>query len=538
MSLRIESTDVGNLSTRIAAATPFHRQDALAQAAEALHRRRPQSADDLSQLADIRALSGGCESGLWTLAHYGEFEGALDVARGCDAEAARRIAAGALYATGRFEEASLELDQYSPKQDDEHWMSSSFETRVHLLGGRNDRAIESAKLRASQLRRISENYRTADLNHIDGAEDRSSARDITMDRLLRWAEIFDCVVDALDARGGDLSAERSLRSRAVVTEVCGLLAADLVTGDGETISERERWQQNYSRPNRISELLLLEVQPDRQNFPRTLLDTIDGRRLHGLHRFLQQTSPAIERAALAVLDDVSSPARAVQLNRAELRIRTAVLEYLSGDHEAARREVERARGFLESGEGRRRNIVSMRPRPRRMDSAKALATLIEIDAGQTRRAREIFSTIPSYSRHRFERLEFLLLFAERGLRAGVVLPGNVMAQRAVVSGDGEEIAALLGQNSALWQTARLWTHRVRSNRATLTNHLRWSDESRCRECTLAQLLVDASNRRSAALNLRDERWASTLNGPIERIREAMSRRDIAVPLWVLEHIED
>lgn len=532
-----ESGEV-DLWTTIASVTPFHRHVALGRIADEMRRHRPRSADDLSRLAAMRSLSGGCESGVWTLACYGDFERAIEEGRSCSAEGSRRITAGALYALGRFDEASQELDSFEPHPEDEDWMASPFATRVHLLADRSDRAIESARLRSSRLREARGAYQTADLSHIDRAEERSAARDITMDGLLRRAEAFDCIADALEARGGDVSAKRLLHGRAAVTKVCALLAADLVPDGENALSQRERWQQNHTGANRISELLLLEVQPYHSRFSRTLLNTTDGRKLRGLHRFLQQTSPGVERAALAAMDNINLPTSADELNQAELRMRAAVLEYLSGDHEAARLEVQRAVNLIKAAQGGHGQLVAYMRRPRWMDSAKALSALIEIDAGQIGRAREIFATVPSVVGSRFERLGFLLLFAEQGLQAGVILPGDVMAQRAVASGDGEEIAALLGQHDALRQTARLWTPRVRSNRSTLVSQLRWSDENRCRECTLAQIFVDASNRRSAALSLGDEDWAESFDLPIERIREAMLRRDIAVPLWVLDHIDD
>lgn len=202
-------------STTLLAATPFGRDKALKRLEYVVQLRGWPGPKVREALIGLGDLVGGCEEAMaWMLKHR-QFERTLERRRDCDTPRAHRLAARAALALGRIEEASDLLDG-------EHDGGSIFERRdsirVHLLAGELSRAAREARRTAHWLVGDGD-WMKSDAEAVESRAE-SSAR-------------FRCLAHVLHAREGDAAARAELDFLldGDASIKCHLLAADLASGD-------------------------------------------------------------------------------------------------------------------------------------------------------------------------------------------------------------------------------------------------------------------------------------------------------------------
>jgi hypothetical protein len=112
-----------------------------------------------------------------------------------------------------------------------------------------------------------------------------------------------------------------------------------------------------------------------------------------------------------------------------------------------------------------------------------------------------------------------------------------MAWRADHDGDGAALAKTLDEHPEEADHAYLMADLVTRGREELFAWLRWGPRA-TRARTLVGLAAELENRRIFAQAIGDHEAEAELAAIVARHREALLRRDIAVPLGVLEGLRD
>lgn len=295
------------------------------------------------------------------------------------------------------------------------------------------------------------------------------------------ADILRCVADAIDARAGDRDADARLETMAAKNVECRLLGADLERGKAR-LALLDGIDRAKADP--LAAWLAAEVNPD-LGLPRSPLFK------RGPHELLSRPQdltralvPAIERQLLTDAEERQSDAAGASQLRAELLTRRAYLSLLTGDHQDARESASEALAEIEDEGGLRGNVA-------------ALQILIEMDAGETANACRLISS------------------GSARVTTETLGAGSVTDLRAVAR--CSESTAEPDVDDIRWQ---LRGYRF-SPSAWAGRSLLWN-------------LNELGRHRVLAAASRESRRVEALAAVSARFEVALRRRDIAVPIWVLD----
>ncbi len=178
-----------------------------------------------------------------------------------------------------------------------------------------------------------------------------------------------------------------------------------------------------------------------------------------------------------------------------------------------------------------------------------------VEAGEYGAAREVAARLRSASTDSSERLtnseqgaeliDAYLLFLEEG-DAGVFSSSDLVQDHlnysqvwiAAGRGDGERVnAAFYGSYSGFRRLFRpVWSARFRSSGDNVLPGARWTSRGLLHDHSPLRELAAYSWDTQVARALGDDEWLSEVEPPRERLREAFMRRDLAIPLAVLERL--
>jgi hypothetical protein len=496
-----------------AAVTPLRRDGALEALVGVLDLRRDADPAAIAARAAVHQLRGErAETAALWIAHG-------DPQRGAEfAEASRldALAARGWYLVGDFgraEAASGRVD--SPENE----LDLRFATGVHLLAGELGRAAAAA-------RRLSRVFR-----------DKPTATE----SLQRWyasrAVMTGCLADALDARRGDATAWRRIHEerRKSIAPACAVLRADLFEGQAriDAISGLpELDKSSYDVPVAWLDLLAAEASPRTAAPPAHLPESASEAEALAIPNggALDRSIPAVDRRLVELL----APERelAVGARRARMRAAASAAAFamLAGDIGAARLYAKIRRDDAEGlGDGALRRTAAL----------EAVIAVAEGDLGRAHRAVDGAEDAQAEDARR------LITYREKGearplldllVRRPPPDEDEKQAWQLAASGDGAGLTTWLARPHAQPGTfLRLGTPLLKTGRDALARWVRWgyrmpggfrpTDE-----------MIHLVNLAAAAEALGEKELAAGLRERAGRFYQAITRRETAVALAVLERI--
>lgn len=480
-----------------AAATPFHRDEALALLGGAYEYSGVPSREWIERVVALFDIRDRCESAVLFLADHGQLEQAAERGRRCPEPRVVAVAGHALIGLGDFAAASELLLDAGAMTDIERRGA----VRAHLLAGR----IEHA---AAALR--------SDLGAYQHEGSRAAAA---------------CLVEALDARSGDAAATARLRAAIDSDPRCRLLLADLLPA-GERAAVLEPALASGSRTAIAAHMLAAEAALATGELE--LVPVLDPMRLQGWVRFEPISfevvgHPGLERPLLRALAGAGEPLPpALRQLRAALLLQEAKRGLATGDPAAAD-QLERAIAELEEL-GVEDAVVA----------ARVLQGYRRVLAGDRRGARKAVAGLSL----RYGPQELLNLIEE--LETGLPsprdeyllrdLPQDVLA--AATAGDGEPLAAWM--HGTVYRqavaTAVYLAPQIERGGEAILDYLAHARRFNYLGMPFEERLAFVARRRLIAAALAAEEAAAAQAQIARRALEALSRRDTAVPLLVFESL--
>jgi hypothetical protein len=506
--LPLDAADRSLTAVSIIAATPFRSASAMEAIGDALDVRDDSEPAWIERRVALHTVRGDCEAAANAVIHHEQLERGAEMAERCGQH---ESAAHASYAAGDFARASASWERADSRKGGE--VDMRFGVRVHLLAGR-------VALAAAEARRLADKVASYQ-NDIDPVE---RAR---------------CLADALDARAGDEGARARLLERHKGSSHlwCALLVADLHQG-----AERTRLIHGFQPGKHVVpvdwlELLATEADPGAARLSLTLPLAEPSLLVANPRAALSPSLPAVERAAAEAL--AAGDAGPRRRTRSRVAAMAAVFAAIAGDGEQARRFADVARASVES---------AMDPEEREGGTwipahVQALSAAIELELGDVRRARELVGPTDTFCRT-CGPLVALIEHRERGHNP--FLAEHLGSFRLVGEGardaflrgmtsDGSVLKSLLSQPgsdvSLLRSGASLGTHQ--------DELLRWLRHGRRLPGWFhppTDQLLYWMNLAAAASAAGDEALAGMLRGRAARFREGLLRRELAVPLAVLDRL--
>jgi hypothetical protein len=498
-----------------AALTPFRRRAVLDQLARTLDERRdpdPRALAARAALAELRGQRGEAAE-MW-IAH-GEPERGARLA----AEVRRDVlAARGYYLAGDFERAA---DAWHRAGDSFPLVGTVAELRfgvgVNLLARRLDRAAYAAKKLAHALR----------------------AHPADNERLRRFyesrGEIAECLADALDARRGDGEGWKNLHRRREGAEHpgCALLRLDLFDGAErvKAIAALPELSQNaWDVPNAWIELLAAEADPSVHGAGDLAADDDVYDVLVPNGGTTARMLPAVERGIADALEK-----RAVERKSKEQRWRArtsraaGLFALLSGDTGAAKRLAD-----LHDADMRAITHRADRCGDFHEDNGEALREIVAIAAGNPPKSDAPGNAwqLRNFTKKR-DPAAILSLLTQRA-------PPDEEEKRAwslAAQGDGVGLSRWLRRTVAQPGTfLRFGAPLLEEGRDDVARWVHWGHRPPTAIFRPTDEVVHLANLAAAAAELGDREAADDLSARAARFREAILRRETAVPLAVLERL--
>ncbi len=498
----------GLAAASLAAATPLRGPAAVGSLTRALDQSPYQDARRADLRAALHELSGDCEGASEVLLGSGELERGAALAERCGKTAE---AAHAAFTLGDFGRASSleERAARGPSAITSLSAEARFGVLVHLLARRPVLAARAARRLADSLR--------------EGA----AAGDL--------AKTMDCLADAIDATAGDkLARDRLAGDRLARAEgLCAVLRADVLG------LPRSPLALEAGASARWAEALEADLEADageRSTCPaERLSEGLEDPALFLVSpaQALAGSLPGVDRAAALRLEEgAPSP------KRARAAARAAGFAIAAGDHADAERFTRLAAAALDE-EGLQKRCPGGA-----WDSAHAslLGAAAALGAGATHEARERLGPLEDLER---SGLRALATYRERGepsvlrgalLRWGLVGEPFYRGLEALGAGDGAALVTRMHDGGAQLPPFRLGGGRLRSGQSDL---LRLIDVGFWRSPwprPLAEHMVQWENLAAAAEAAQNPRLAAELRDRGRHFRDALLRRDTAVPIAVLERL--
>lgn len=523
-----------DLGTSIAAATPWKRAAVLRHLAYEMDRDHDEDADSVLTRAALHTLMDDCTAAAQALARHGLLDRGAETAQRCGNHG---LAARIFYEAGQFVSASHAWEHVAPNRakpgvaplaDAEY----RFGVRVHLLAGRADIAAREARAFAEALRDRGEGGNPSDPSR---------------------AALARCLADALDAKAGDAASKERLRGErsTPIYPACAILLADLYQGQErlDLIHGLTSFQTS-AREAPMRWLELLEQEADPGAVPSAVPLEVAGdpslfviNPTWAVHLMI----PAVERA---IAENAGKDAPRGDPRRAA-RVRAAVLAAsfaaATGDYESARRFAQ-----LTADEAEPTDEVDPfadRPAadPWTAQRAAALGAAVELSAGGVARAGELLAAakrphpgrsvleLDALVRYRADRDTSRLGNFYQGWR--IIEEGVDRALAMAAEGDGTPLAAWLRKpSSESGAFLRLGAPLVKTGQEDLLRWIRLGYRMPGWFRSTSAEAVYFTDLAGAATALGDEAHAVMLRERAARFRAALLRRDLAVPLAVLERL--
>ncbi|AUX40343.1 uncharacterized protein SOCE26_017430 [Sorangium cellulosum] len=394
-------------------------------------------------------------------------------------------------------------------------------------------------------------------------------------------KVAECIADAIDARAGDTAARKRLEGEpgGPMPLECLLLLADLEApaarpallarrlfpddpgAPGVDLAIRATWATPDTppvtdAPDLWITLLLSEAAGGEVSFPAGLV--LPGRALLALVNPLaaiEDVLPGVEAAVVASVSSAAEPSDRARLARGLVSSRLAEFEAAAGEPDRARERVDAALGDLEALVGAEgAGSGEQRPSPGGAAAIPDLAWLeghlrglqaaLALDAGDVEGARRLRR---AWSRRQpGNELDALLAFREArdvtGLRRefvswGMAHEGELVPWALMARGDGAALVAWLQRRDAeLGAFLRVGAPLLRAGQPELRAWLRYGRRPLRWTASLRELLVEAATLKAAAAAAGDADRARQHGDRAARFREALLRRDVAVPLALVERL--
>jgi len=504
------------------AATPFHRASALERLGRLVESRGAPSLEVREAIVALSDLRGDCAGAIEALMRHRQFRRALERGDSCDDRRGRLLAARAAFLAGELEVASNYL---AGDRDEDEVDDSEMALRVHLLAGNGARAARVA-------RQLALRHRTSELGHTRQAV-AWTAHDWSRSREL------DCMADAIEARAGDAAsmarlqrAARPPEQRGCVVTVppnveCRLLYLDLRRGRertdplGGVLSAFGEWTETAL-------FLSIDSDPGRWPGPHLLLSSGIFDAARGPMDELSRFGLGLDRSALSALVTVKKLEPWSEPIRPLLLARSALEESMLLRHDEARRLIAVAARDVGGGAYGLPDLAPLR----------AMVELRAGDLAAASRALEDVRPQPAASDGSSGHVAGLVAALRRREPPPGYFDGFVSRDdlAAALQGDGRALAADLAEHhdqpamvDSLALVAR-WLPR-----APLARYLRFGRWTYKADLLgLDSALTSLSNLALMAEAVGDRELAQELAGGLRRLREASQRRDIAIPLAILE----
>jgi tetratricopeptide (TPR) repeat protein len=526
------NADAATSAVGLVAATPFRRTQALAELQDVLDLQHGEDAAIVERRAMLHETEGDCAGAAKVLIQHGLIARGADMAARCGEH---RIAAEAYYEIGDFAHASeawerlgmLRVDPSHPGGD-LTWpdVDLRFGLRVHLLAGRPAVAAQLAFAQSTTRAR--------------------TARALEASR----EAMLGCLGRALDAKGGNKGAIAQLRADRLDYPACAVLLADLYAGKErvELIHSLTNFQAS-AREVPMRWLELLEEEVDATVAPTGPVPrVIEDPSLVVINPAVavQEMLPGVERA---LAESLTREGLKLDDTRRATRVRATVLAAsfaaATGDYHAARRFAKAAAAEAEQPAPAEDYSMSYE----RWDAprAAALSAAVELAAGDVARARELAIEAGKPMQNMLS-IELDALLRYRGERDPDRLPYNYRAWQLTeggfdqpfadaAKGDGAALAAWLRRpSSTVGPFLRLGAPLVLGGREQLLTWIRVGYRVPGWYRSPSDQLVHWMELASAASALGDQALATELWERAGRFRAALLRREIAVPLAVIERL--
>jgi hypothetical protein len=520
-----------------AAATPFHREEALERIAEALRLMCHQDERLVALRLALAELRGRPWEAAEILLDHQAFERA---ARAAEAGGDDRIASEAWLAAGRYVEASdaeargrSGVPAYGP---------GGVTVAAHLLAGKTERAAATARLLSASLR-------VTDGGDRDGRNDD------------RAPDALSCLADSIDLQGAPeglrgIAADRLadaaedgaawrecalLRGALMpVGERADALARLLREGRADGSAPADPW----AAPLRDAAcLLVLPETPDHPCGAELRLDERLAAAPEELllwgHDKLGGAQPALEAALLARLEMIEAPTAAELTLRAQVGGVVAMAASLAGRGDDARRAAVWAAADLEDAAA----ALGEEPAdlPARRAALMALRAAIALRDGDAADAGAVLDegTLPGPASD----VARLLAFEERGEveviasiedTSPLAARGDLEGWTRAAGGDAAAAVAWL-ETAPTYDRSWLLLGAPRIHPAErAAAWLRWGDRLDYLRLDVRWLVGRVGDRAAVARALGDTQLAAELDAILARHRAAMMKTELAVPLLVLD----
>lgn len=436
------------------------------------------------------------------------------------------LASLAWYAAARFERASaawVRAGERAPRAEADRWFlrrrdKHRFGALVHMLASRLDLAAAEARLLTDA---IWGPHPSKDGFRYDETSERAR-----------------CLADALDARAGDRGARDRL-ARAVRDEnklFCTLLRADLLDGKDRGALARSFAKEKASGSDEVKALRWLAelaAEGDRASveMPAGVIDDPSQAFLHPF-RAIQDALPAVDRA----LADAPAAGAIALRSRVRAAASAALFASAAGDHEEAKRLVAASAEALRAlAPGDRPADLDLgRLAQIEMHLALAANTVSWIDVARFGLAAPVSPLIEARASG-----------DDRAVAVAAKLFNGDVPSLLSIDRDGARLASILRDTSLrshfgtwsyteLCRAVRLLTPALNRGQDDLLRFLRWGRRSIPLSCATRCQLVTWRDLAEGALTLGDAALAAELRARADRFYRALLRRDIAVPLAVLE----
>lgn len=492
---------------QIAAATPFHREDALELASYDLGRAVRRGRADAEQLFALAQVDGRMDcSPAKTLASVERFDLAGRALDNCPYPYAHQRVAESLAAAGRFSEASARIKVAAALGGAEH-LSWRRAIAHHLLAGDLDTAAQAAE-RAT----------------------------------------FGCVAAALWARGGHeggIDRLRTLANRASGTErdvLCTLLLADGLSGDARLDTMRNQPDWGHLSETQIARLLWYEAGgrcSDEATAGEAICDfglrlianarhvAFDLVFLHRPYSSSEAWRPALSLGAAQSLAALTDPSPREQRDLAILWARIALFHALTHAEKAAVENIDRAIAAAQKAPMQRSLQywkVAILARLGRLGPARAVLAKLPTSPERTALARTIDFLDPQVRLPPATRRWFAKRFAD----AFHSSRNEHAIEQALTTGDVTHLQSV--DSVRFPQMAAALAPRLTSHKHTLGSWLEDNYRSRTPRCigSWEECALDASAFAAAFKAAGQSDRAAAKREVVARFREAFLRRDIAV----------
>jgi hypothetical protein len=413
------------------------------------------------------------------------------------------------------------------------WVQTDFLAASRALA----RAGEDAPVTASVV--------AAHLMGSDPERAAAASRKLAVKHESRRATTLLCLADALDAKSGDRDAHARLESASSAERsplACRLLLADLESGaqrlrHASALSDtRFHWIDGWDAADRYAEALLaFEADPSKEP-PLPRFYPLD--QLFSPHALLVQRPLGLELGL-------------VWKNPEGLLLRALFESYL-GDHAAAARalsEALHAAGVrAHGGAAKPGNLFEYRiagSEKQRLPFRHLffLGAVLATRAGETKNARTYVDLAPEETHGRRALLPFLAALEGGGTpRSGVheYDPAGKQLQLWKVIGDARDpalAARLLEKQRSLALAVLPFAPPERVRNGELRRWVENDLEPPCWGCTPQAAFRDLVELRRIAQVVGSDALETELEKRVERVRTALTRRDIAIPLYLLARFE-